>query len=125
MDRFIWLIALLIIVAVAGFAFTRYQASEVEKDSLELVKQKIADGAKVFDVRTPEEYAEFHYPGAININVTEIESRIAEFGPPDQPVIVYCRSGRRSTRAKRLLEEAGYTDVLNAGGLEDIRQLLP
>lgn len=39
------------------------------------------------------------------------------------PVIVFCRSGRRAGKAKEVLEQMGYTNVLNAGGLNDLRYL--
>jgi ArsR family transcriptional regulator len=44
----------------------------------------------VVDVRPPEEYAQGHIPGAINIPVERLESRLAEL-PPDREIIAYCR----------------------------------
>jgi phage shock protein E len=84
------------------------------------VQAKIKDGAKIVDVRTPAEFADGHHPGAINIPLAEIPNRLAEFGAKDKPIVVYCRSGNRSGQALRLLQEAGYTNVTNAGGLKDM-----
>ncbi len=84
------------------------------------IEDLIRNGTKIFDVRTPDEYAESHYEGAVNIPLSEIESRIDEFGPKDEPIIVYCRSGNRAELARTILEENGYTNVYNAGGLEDM-----
>ena len=81
---------------------------------------KIRTGAIIVDVRTPEEFSEEAYPKAINIPVDEVEARIEEFGQPDRPIIVYCASGSRSAYAARILRNAGYKDVVNAGGLYDM-----
>lgn len=84
------------------------------------IKDKIASGAAVIDVRTPDEFEDGHYEGAKNIPVNAIEKRIAEVGPKDKPVIVYCASGSRSAMAQAILKSRGFTDVTNAGGLEDM-----
>ena len=81
---------------------------------------KITAGAKVVDVRTPDEFEEEHYPGALNISVEEVQGRIAEFGGKNDPIIVYCATGARSAYAARVLKMAGFTDVTNAGGLDDM-----
>lgn len=84
------------------------------------VAAKIKAGAKVVDVRTPEEFKGGHYPGAVNIPLQEIDARLQEFGDQQKPIVVYCHSGSRSGRAKTLLEAAGYRDVTNGGGLRDM-----
>ncbi len=84
------------------------------------VLEKIKSGAAVIDVRSGEEFADGHYEGAKNIPVGEIQARMAEVGPKDKPVVVYCASGARSALAAKLLKAAGYADVLNAGGLDDM-----
>ena len=71
----------------------------------------------IVDVRTPPEFAAGHYPGAVNIPLNEIFERIGEFGHKDRKIIVYCRSGSRSAFAKRILEQAKFTNVANGGSL--------
>ncbi len=71
----------------------------------------------LIDVRTSEEFASGHITGAINIAVDELSSRLAEV-PGDQPIIVYCRSGNRSTIAASILIEAGYAPVYDLGGIQ-------
>lgn len=73
------------------------------------------------DVRTPEEYAARHIDGAINIPVDDLESRIAEVskGDTSKPVVVYCHSGNRAGRAKKILVDHGYSQVTNLGGIDD------
>jgi phage shock protein E len=84
------------------------------------LQEKIASGAKVVDVRTPEEFSEEHFPGAINISVEEVSQRMSEIGEKEHPVVVYCATGARSAYAARILNAAGYRDVVNAGGLYDM-----
>jgi phage shock protein E len=72
------------------------------------------------DVRSAEEYNSEHVSAAVNIPYTEISERIGEAAmDKDALIYVYCRSGRRSGIAQATLEEAGYANVVNLGGLED------
>ena len=84
-----------------------------------IVKQKLDSGATVVDVRTPDEFRDGAYPGAKNIPLGELGSRLGEI-PKDKPVVLYCASGARSSSAARAMKQAGYTDVINAGGLGDM-----
>ena len=79
-----------------------------------------AGDAYWIDVRTAEEYAAGHVGEAVNIPYEEIGDRISEVThDKDALIYVYCRSGRRSGIAKAALDEAGFSRVVNAGGLED------
>lgn len=71
-------------------------------------RELVADGVKAVDVRTPAEYQAGHVPGAVNIPYDELEKRYAELGPPSTPLLLYCRSGRRSGIAVRTLREKGF-----------------
>jgi rhodanese-related sulfurtransferase len=71
-------------------------------------KSLAAAGAKVVDVRTAEEFASGHVPGAINIPYDQIARRASEIGPPSTQVVLYCRTGRRSGIAVEALQKAGY-----------------
>lgn len=71
------------------------------------------------DVRSPEEFAASHVEGAINIPYTEIVERIGEVtSDKDAVLYLYCRSGRRSGIAEAALEQAGFSQVSNIGGLQ-------
>lgn len=70
------------------------------------------------DVRTPAEYASGHLANSVNIPLDQLASRLGEV-PADLPVVVYCRSGNRSAQAASLLNGAGYTQVLDLGGIID------
>ncbi len=74
----------------------------------------------VLDVRTAEEYEELHIPGAVLLPLDEIETSYEEMLPEkEQVILVYCRSGRRSKIASEFLTEAGYTNILEFGGIID------
>ena len=82
------------------------------------IQTALDQGALVVDVRSPAEFAGGHSDGAINIPLSDIGDSLDKFGPDkSKPIIVYCLSGARSGSAKRTLEHAGYTNVLNGGSL--------
>jgi rhodanese-related sulfurtransferase len=72
----------------------------------------------LIDVRTAEEFMSGHIPGAINLDVQTLEQRLNRV-PTDRPVVLYCRSGNRSGQAAQLLQQAGYSDLYNLGGIGD------
>lgn len=78
-------------------------------------RRQVEAGALLLDVRTPEEFAAGHLPGALNIPVQKLGDRMAELPARDRPIVVYCRSGQRSRRAVRALREAGYVEVHDLG----------
>ena len=74
----------------------------------------------ILDVRTPEEFAEKHIPGAINVaNETIGTDEIPELPDKDQLILVYCRSGNRSKQASEKLVALGYTNIVEFGGIND------
>lgn len=94
----------------------------VQKDPA-AAKKLIADGAVVVDVRTPAEFDGGHLPQATNIPIDQFPQRLAEVagGDKTKPVVVYCASGGRASKAKAQLEAAGYTNVVNGGGYDDLQ----
>jgi phage shock protein E len=84
------------------------------------IKEKIAAGAKIVDVRTPAEFKDGAYPGAINIPLALLPLKMKELEPRSTPIVLYCASGARSGQGMRFLKQNGFTDVLNAGGLDDM-----
>lgn len=74
--------------------------------------------ALIIDVRTPEEYAERHVAGALNIPLSVIEDEISNHvATKDQAMVLYCRSGNRSNQARVALEDIGYTKVYDLGAI--------
>lgn len=85
------------------------QSRQVSKEAHE----RVASGATLLDVRTREEFASGHLPGAINIPVQELGGRASEL-PRGSDVVVYCRSGGRSATACAILGASGI-EVLDLG----------
>jgi rhodanese-related sulfurtransferase len=71
----------------------------------------------VIDVRTTEEFQGGAYPGAINIPLDELQMRIIELGSKTREITLYCASGARSAYGQRGLQQMGYTNVKNGGGI--------
>ena len=74
----------------------------------------------IIDARTDQEYADGHIPDAVLLPYDLVDAHTAAAVVPtsDTPVLVYCRSGRRSELAARSLAELGYTHVFDFGGIE-------
>ena len=78
-------------------------------------------GVVTLDVRTAEEFASGHLPGAINIDVesSDFVDRVAELDR-QTPYAIYCRSGNRSKVAMDLMAGQGFTDLAHLdGGIVD------
>ena len=107
---------ILVIVLVLGFfAYNIFSnvPSISSKESMELLSDK---NYEFLDVRTESEYASGHIPNSIHIPLQEIQGRISELeNIKDKNIIVYCRSGARSSMASKSLLKNGY-NVLNLTG---------
>ena len=84
------------------------------KNLKELMKNKTV---YLIDVRSNQEYDEWHLDGAINISLYNIEKQIGNYVKNKTDIIIlYCSSGGRSREAKRILENLGYEEVYNLKG---------
>ena len=81
-----------------------------------------AKNATIVDVRTPDEFAGQHIPGAINIPLDEVAQRINELKELPKPIIAYCRSGNRSGMAVAILKQNGIAEAVNGGGIDEMLQ---
>lgn len=82
--------------------------------------------AAIVDVRTPEEFASGHVEGAVNIPYDQIAQGISTIKglKKGSPVLVYCRSGRRSAIARASLEQQGFKQVMDGGAMSSLMQNL-
>ncbi len=94
-------------------AIVQYATSE----GVLAARRHMLEGARLLDVRTPEEFAGGHLPGAVNIPVQALAARVRDLGAPHAPVVVYCRSGARSARAASMLRAAGFRAVHDLGAM--------
>jgi rhodanese-related sulfurtransferase len=87
------------------------------------VKNIIEQGAFLVDVRTPGEFVGGHVKGSVNIPLDSIPAQLSKF-KNKKNIIVFCRSGGRSSQAKKILEQNGFTNVVNGGTWDHIKQFV-
>jgi phage shock protein E len=104
------------VLALVAFGGSMVACSD---DSASDATVEQAVDATVIDVRTPEEFAEGHLEGAINLNVEDgsLQRALADLDP-SATYIVYCRSGRRSAVAAEQMAAAGFTSVQDLGAID-------
>lgn len=104
------------------FCNTSY-AQNAKPVGKKVITQKVKQAAKkeffYVDVRTPAEFAQGSVKGAVNIPLDQIEKQLVKF-KGKKKIIVFCRSGSRSSQAKAILEQNGITYVTNGGSWEDV-----
>lgn len=117
-------VILLLLAAILLTACGQTKKNEQEAVYMNITAQeakKIMEnetGYVILDVRTQAEYDAGHIPGAIVIPLGELAGRAEEvLTEPDQLILVYCRSGRRSKSAAAILAELGYTNIREFGGI--------
>ena len=102
-----------------GSASSELSFQQISMDAA-ITQMAEEDNSILLDVRTPEEFADGHIHGAINIPNENIgENDIAELPDKEQRIYVYCRSGNRSKQASAKLVNLGYTNVVEIGGIID------
>jgi phage shock protein E len=91
------------------------------EDAADLVQ----NGATLIDVRKPDEFAAGHIEGATSIPLEsgDFEAGVEDLDPTEV-YVVYCETGRRAGVAVERMTELGFTDVSNAGGLEDVTDVV-
>jgi len=106
------LLVILALLISLGFSAGCSQ-SDTTAQAWELIDQ----GALLVDVRNPDEFNSGHLPGAKLIPVNQVAARISEFGEDkSHPIVVYCKSGKRSGKAEETLRAHGYLNIVNGGG---------
>ena len=113
----IFLAALLLVGCAAPAEETTYRQVNMD-EAITMMEE--GSGYIILDVRTPEEFAEKHISGAINVtNETIGTDEIPELPDKDQLILVYCRSGNRSKQASEKLVARGYTNIVEFGRIND------
>ena len=93
-----------------------------QKDNTEL-KEVLTDNAYLVDVRTPSEFASGSVKGAVNIPLDKISGQLSKF-KGKKNIVVFCRSGNRSSQAKSILEKNGFDNVLNGGTWNNVQKVI-
>jgi rhodanese-related sulfurtransferase len=105
----------LLTATMAGPALAVGERAKTVK--VEQVKGLQSTGSLVLDVREVSEYAEAHVAGSTLIPLGQLAQRLQELGADkNKPVVLICRSGRRSAQAQTILEQAGFSAASNVEG---------
>ncbi|WP_417761930.1 rhodanese-like domain-containing protein [Shewanella sp.] len=112
-----WLLCLAVLVGLAASANAK---GEISPD---VAAKLSSQGALLIDVRTPQEFNAGHLATAQNIEYQAIATLLPkQLTDKTQPIVLYCRSGRRAEIAKQALQQLGYSDVVNAGGYAELKE---
>ena len=79
-------------------------------------------GAKIVDVRNPDEFKQGHAKGAVNIPLGNLGKKAAQLQKENQPIILCCRSGARAGNAASILQGVGIKSI-NAGAWQTVAKL--
>ena len=113
----------LLVAAISAVAITTSfvaHANTAPQTESSAVQPEKAKGVWI-DVRSAEEFNSGHLQNALNIPHDKIVEGVKALGSAkDEPINLYCRSGRRAEIALTELKNAGYTNVTNHGGYEDL-----
>lgn len=92
------------------------------KDNSQLA-QIVNDNAFLVDVRSASEFASEKVQGSVNIPLDQIHKHLDKF-KGKKNIVVFCRSGARSSQAKSILEQNGITNVTNGGSWHTVASYL-
>lgn len=110
-------VAMLALSLSAGSARADEAKSVPRVSQDELLERQARKDPQLFvlDVRTPQEFAAGHVPGAVNVPYDQVGARLAEI-PRDKDVVIYCRTGRRTGLAAEVLGANGYERLSHLDG---------
>jgi rhodanese-related sulfurtransferase len=100
--------------ALLSLSLLSLSALAAENVSVDTLAAQISAGKAplVVDVRTEDEFLEGHIPGARLIPHDEIGNYVDSLAAfKDEPILIYCRSGKRAESAVKTLEEAGFSKI--------------
>jgi len=112
------IVALIIYLIAANSGGGTTSTASAREISVDQAYELYQAGTFVLDVRTQEEWDEYHAPNTTLIPLDELEARISEL-PKDQDIVIVCRSGNRSQQARDILLDAGFSATSMAGGLKE------
>ncbi|GJQ34429.1 MAG: rhodanese-like domain-containing protein [Anaerolineales bacterium] len=108
----------LIVYLIAASAGGNTPTTLAEEISVDQAHELYQAGTFVLDVRTQEEWDEYHAPNTTLIPLDQLPNRLSEL-PKDREIVVVCRSGNRSQQGRDILLAAGFNATSMAGGLSE------
>lgn len=103
------------VVNFGGYVASNVLERRFKQEHFSKVRELLEAGECIIDIREKNEYAEGHLKGVLNIPLSELRKRVNEI-PKDRTVYLHCKSGQRSYNACLLLQNLGYTDIVNITG---------
>ena len=119
-----YVIIIAVLVLVTGFVFINARnqpSSRSNASSFSSVQSDVSNGAKLYDVRTSQEYTSGHFANSENHSLQDMQAGKLPEVAKDTKIYVYCQSGNRSSQAVKILTDAGYANVSDLGGLQDVQ----
>jgi len=112
-----------LVATLLGACGTGHETTPAEGPTAEVTQAEVltlvgsADGPLLLDVRTPQEFASGHVPGARNIPFDQVTAHLADLQAFRQRgAVVYCESGGRAAKAIQVLRGAGFQGVRHLQG---------
>lgn len=88
----------------------------MQKYNCTFLEEKMSEGGQLIDVRSPIEFQQGALEGAVNVPITSVQT-LKDNIDNSKPVLLYCRTGARSEMVKKYLEQLGFNQVHNLGGI--------
>lgn len=121
----LWIGSLLVLIAILSLGISACSSAPAQVSeavtplpaeiSVDQAYNLYQDGVFFLDVRTQEEWDDFHAPNSTLIPLDQLESRLGEL-PTDEQIVVVCRSGNRSATGRDILLDNGFTGVTSMNG---------
>lgn len=114
MKKIISLLLILVSVLLVGCT----SSNVIENISVDELREILDEDYTFLDVRTIEEYNEFHIDEFSNLDYYQFSKDNSMLDPldKDKPIVLICRSGNRSSEAAKILEELGFSKIFNVTG---------
>lgn len=113
-------IILSLVIVIVMFGLFKKLFAGPDNTQLATVVQQ---GAYLVDVRNPDEFSAGSVKGAINIPLNALLQKLQQL-KGKQRIVVFCQSGGRSSQAKRILEQQGFTNVTDGGGWRNVQAVV-
>lgn len=101
--------------------FLQFNGFFSQRDNGQL-KTVLQENAFLVDVRTPQEFSSGSAKNAVNIPLSSIGNELDKF-KNKQNIVVFCRSGNRSSQAKKILEQNGFQNVTDGGTWKNVLEV--
>ena len=103
------------VVNFAGYVATNMMKNTYKQVHDYQIRDLVADGASIIDIREKDQFEKGHLKAAVNIPFSQVRKRISEF-PTDKPIFILCRTGQDSYNVVLTLQYLGFEDVYNVCG---------